>query len=113
MVTQGVSIKLQELAAETGWLRRLARSLVQDAAAAEDLVHDTYVAQLWVHHDSLSSWGYSLARRYFTDEHGTFVLDIPRGAFRISVRRSFEDDFLDQDDVVLRGGTRDARIVLP
>jgi RNA polymerase sigma-70 factor (ECF subfamily) len=70
-------------------------------------------AQLWVNHDSLSSWGYSLAGRYFTDEHGAFSLDLPRGAFRVSVRRSFEDDFLDQDDVVLSGGTRAARIVLP
>ena len=43
MQMQGVSTPLDELAAEAGWLRRLARSLVYDAAGAEDLVQDAYV----------------------------------------------------------------------
>jgi len=34
---------LDELAAETRWLRRLAGSLVRDGATADDLVHDTVV----------------------------------------------------------------------
>lgn len=70
-------------------------------------------AQLWVNHDSLASFGGGLARRYYTDVHGGFALDVPRGPFVISVRRSADDDFLDQDDVLLMGGTRGARIVLP
>jgi RNA polymerase sigma-70 factor (ECF subfamily) len=43
MQTQPVSTTLDELAAESGWLRRLARSLVKDPAAADDLVQDAYV----------------------------------------------------------------------
>jgi RNA polymerase sigma-70 factor (ECF subfamily) len=41
MGTTIVSVTLDQLVAETGWLRRLAGSLVKDQAAAEDLVHDT------------------------------------------------------------------------
>jgi RNA polymerase sigma-70 factor (ECF subfamily) len=41
MRTTSVSATLDHLVAETGWLRRLAGSLVKDQAAAEDLVHDT------------------------------------------------------------------------
>jgi RNA polymerase sigma-70 factor (ECF subfamily) len=36
-----VSATLEQLVAETGWLRRLAISLVNDRATADDLVHDT------------------------------------------------------------------------
>ncbi len=36
--------RLEQLAAEAVWLRRLARSLVADQAAADDLVQDTYIA---------------------------------------------------------------------
>ena len=36
-----VSATLEQLVAETGWLRRLAVSLVKDGATADDLVHDT------------------------------------------------------------------------
>jgi hypothetical protein len=41
MGTTIVSVTLDQLVADTGWLRRLAGSLVKDQAAAEDLVHDT------------------------------------------------------------------------
>lgn len=41
MRTPSVSTTLDQLVAETGWLRRLAGSLVKDQAAADDLVHDT------------------------------------------------------------------------
>jgi len=37
---------IEELLNEAGWLRRLAASLVRDAAQAEDLVQDTWVAAL-------------------------------------------------------------------
>jgi RNA polymerase sigma factor (sigma-70 family) len=36
----------EELAAHSQWVRRLARSLVHDESAAEDLVQDTWVAAL-------------------------------------------------------------------
>lgn len=70
-------------------------------------------AQLWVNHQSPTSDGREPSHRYFTDARGGFAIDVPRGAFVISVRRSFDDDFLDQDNVVLVGGTRGARVVLP
>ncbi|MEO8700633.1 MAG: sigma-70 family RNA polymerase sigma factor [Kofleriaceae bacterium] len=35
--------RLEQLVAETGWLRRLALSLVKDQAAADDLVQDAYL----------------------------------------------------------------------
>jgi RNA polymerase sigma factor (sigma-70 family) len=41
MRTTGIGVTLEQLAAETGWLRQLANTLVNDRAAAEDLVHDT------------------------------------------------------------------------
>jgi hypothetical protein len=71
-------------------------------------------AQLWVNHDEhWDSSGTGIGQRYFTNAQGGFALDVPRGKFRISVRRSFDDDFLDEDDVILAGGSRDVRIVLP
>jgi len=41
MRTTSRAITLEQLVAETGWLRQLASTLVNDRAAAEDLVHDT------------------------------------------------------------------------
>ncbi|MBC7974023.1 MAG: hypothetical protein H7138_03490, partial [Myxococcales bacterium] len=43
MQMPGVSTTLDQLAADAGWLRRLARSLVQNPAAADDLVQDAYL----------------------------------------------------------------------
>ena len=39
-----IAATLDELAKETGWLRRLAISLIRDPTAADDLVHDTVLA---------------------------------------------------------------------
>jgi len=41
MRTTSRAITLEQLVAETAWLRQLASTLVNDRAAAEDLVHDT------------------------------------------------------------------------
>jgi len=43
MQMPALSATLDELAADTTWLRRLARALVHDAATADDLVQDAYV----------------------------------------------------------------------
>jgi RNA polymerase sigma-70 factor (ECF subfamily) len=43
MVMVNPSATLSQLVAESGWLRRLALALVKDEAAADDLVHDTYL----------------------------------------------------------------------
>src|SRR5262245_29421694 len=40
------TLEIEALLNEAGWLRRLAASLVGDAAQADDLVQDTWVAAL-------------------------------------------------------------------
>lgn len=52
-------------------------------------------------------------RRVEADAHGRFAIDVPRGEFVLSVRRSIDDDFDDRDDRVVSGGSRDVRLVLP
>src|SRR5262245_49193209 len=42
MRMMNASASLEQLVAESGWLRRLAVALVKDEAAADDLVQDTY-----------------------------------------------------------------------
>jgi len=51
--------------------------------------------------------------RATTDAQGRFSFDVPRGTFVLSVRRSSEDSFEDEDDVTVTGGTHDLRLVVP
>jgi len=51
--------------------------------------------------------------RAIADAQGRFSFDLPRGTYRLSVRRSSDDDFLDEDDVHVASGTHDLRLVLP
>ncbi|MBC7974024.1 MAG: carboxypeptidase regulatory-like domain-containing protein, partial [Myxococcales bacterium] len=51
--------------------------------------------------------------RAITDATGRFVFDVPRGDFVLSVRRSADDDFLDEDDRRVAGGTHNVRLVVP
>ena len=46
MSTQPQALSEEALLAELGWIRGLARSLVRDAASAEDLAQETYLAAL-------------------------------------------------------------------
>ncbi|HET9987139.1 MAG TPA: sigma-70 family RNA polymerase sigma factor, partial [Kofleriaceae bacterium] len=41
---ESAAYRLEQLVAETSWLRRLARSLVADAGSADDVTHDTLLA---------------------------------------------------------------------
>jgi RNA polymerase sigma-70 factor (ECF subfamily) len=49
----------------------------------------------------------------YTDERGRFALQTPRGELRLSMRRTADDEFEDDDDVHVQGGARDVRLVLP
>ncbi|MBC7974225.1 MAG: carboxypeptidase regulatory-like domain-containing protein, partial [Myxococcales bacterium] len=51
--------------------------------------------------------------RATTDAEGRFSFDVPRGSFVLSVRRSSEHDFLDEDDRIIAGGTHNVRLVVP
>jgi RNA polymerase sigma-70 factor (ECF subfamily) len=51
--------------------------------------------------------------RAIADDRGRFAIDVPRGTFRLSVRRNADDDFLDEDDRRVAGGTHDLRMVVP
>ncbi|HEX4418587.1 MAG TPA: carboxypeptidase-like regulatory domain-containing protein [Kofleriaceae bacterium] len=47
------------------------------------------------------------------DALGRFAFDVPGGSFVLSVRRTADDDYLDEDDKLVRGGERNVRLVLP
>lgn len=52
-------------------------------------------------------------RHITTDADGHFAIDVPAGTYRLSIRRSSDDDYLDEDDVLVPAGTHDLRIVVP
>ncbi|MEO7735366.1 MAG: sigma-70 family RNA polymerase sigma factor [Kofleriaceae bacterium] len=54
-----------------------------------------------------------LGERTTSDAQGRFAFDLPRGDFVLSVRRSRDDDFEDDDDVHVTSGTHDVRLVVP
>jgi len=47
------------------------------------------------------------------DAQGRFSFNVPRGSFVLSVRRDPEDSYLDEDDKVVSGGSRNVTLVLP
>lgn len=64
------SSDLSALLLETRWVRRLARSLADDAALAEDLVQDAWVAALEHRPDTgrpLRGWLATVLRRRWSD----------------------------------------------
>jgi RNA polymerase sigma-70 factor (ECF subfamily) len=48
-----------------------------------------------------------------TDASGMFSFDTPRGDFVLSVRRYEDDDYEDEDDLKVTGGSHDVRLVVP
>jgi hypothetical protein len=54
-----------------------------------------------------------VGRHIDADGEGRFVVDVPRGDFVLSVRRTHDDDFDDRDDRVVSGGSHDVRLVVP
>jgi RNA polymerase sigma-70 factor (ECF subfamily) len=51
--------------------------------------------------------------RAIADALGRFTFDVPGGNFVLSVRRTADDDYLDQDDKPVRSGDHHVRLVLP
>jgi len=65
------TLDLQGLLAEDQWIRRLARRLVGDGHASEDLVQDTWVAALDAHHPeprNLRPWLRGILRNLWIDD---------------------------------------------
>jgi hypothetical protein len=52
-------------------------------------------------------------KRITTDATGRFSFDTPRGEFKLSVKRNADDDYVDDDDVKLTGGSHDVRLAVP
>jgi hypothetical protein len=52
-------------------------------------------------------------RRFTTDASGKFSFDTPRGDFVLSVRRYEDDDYEDEDDLKVTGGSHDVRLAVP
>lgn len=48
-----------------------------------------------------------------TDANGKFSFDVPRGDFVLSIKRTDDDDYEDEDNIKVTGGSRDVRIVVP
>jgi hypothetical protein len=48
-----------------------------------------------------------------SDASGRFSFDTPRGDFVLSVRRFEDDDYEDEDDRKVTGGSHDVRLVVP
>ncbi len=52
-------------------------------------------------------------RQVIADADGRFAFDVPGGDYLLSVRRTDDDDYLDEDDKPVQGGDRNIRMVLP
>jgi protocatechuate 3,4-dioxygenase beta subunit len=52
-------------------------------------------------------------KHFTTDTSGRFSFDTPRGDFVLSVRRDEEDDYEDEDDLKVTGGSHDVRVIVP
>jgi hypothetical protein len=47
------------------------------------------------------------------DPNGKFTFNVPRGEFVLSVKRTVDDDYEDEDDVKVPGGARDVKVIVP
>ncbi len=70
-------------------------------------------AQVWLNACCAASPNLIRGTRYTTNATGTFSFDTPRGNFVLSVRRYADDDYEDEDDLEVTGGSRDVRLVVP
>jgi len=48
-----------------------------------------------------------------TDASGKFSFDVPRGDFLLSVKRDADDDYEEEDDRKVSGGSHDVRLIVP
>jgi hypothetical protein len=70
-------------------------------------------AEVWLNECCKASPGIVPGKRFTTDASGRFSFDTPRGDFVLSVRRYEDDDYQDEDDLKVTGGSRDVRLVVP
>lgn len=70
-------------------------------------------AEVWLNHCCEGSPGVVSGKRFITDATGTFSFDTPRGDFVLSVRRNEDDDYEDEDDLKVQGGSHDVRLAVP
>jgi hypothetical protein len=47
------------------------------------------------------------------DASGKFTFNVPRGDYVLSVKRTADDDYEDEDDVTTTGGARDVKVIVP
>jgi len=70
-------------------------------------------AEVWLNQCCEASPGIVPGKRFTTDASGRFSFDSPRGDFVLSVRRYEDDDYEDEDDLKVTGGSHDVRLVVP
>jgi hypothetical protein len=70
-------------------------------------------AEVWL--NLCCDWNPTLVngKRITTDVSGRFSFDTPRGDFVLSVKRGEDDDYVDDDDLKVVGGSHDVRLVVP
>ncbi len=96
----GPAVSIDELLAHSGWVRALARSLVRDAAAADDLVQQTWMRVLETPAELRSSSPGWLA---------TVVRNIARDGFRRDSRRAARERTAGRAEAVPAAGELVAR----
>jgi hypothetical protein len=70
-------------------------------------------AQVWLNPCCKASPNVVIGMRFTTDASGRFSFDTPRGDFVLSIRRFADDDYEDDDDLKVTGGSHDVRLVVP
>jgi RNA polymerase sigma factor (sigma-70 family) len=70
-------------------------------------------AEVWLNDCCGGSPPVVSGKRFITDASGTFSFDTPRGELVLSVRRNEDDDFDDEDDLKVQGGSHDIRLPVP
>lgn len=70
-------------------------------------------AEVWLNSCCDSNPSLVAGKRLTTDASGRFAFDTPRGDFKLSVKRSADDDYEDEDDLAVTGGSHDVRLAVP
>jgi hypothetical protein len=70
-------------------------------------------AEVWLNTCCESNPNLVTGKRITTDATGRFVFDTPRGDFALSVKRNEDDDYEDEDDLKVTGGSHDIRLLVP
>ena len=70
-------------------------------------------AEVWL--NGCCAWNPNLVpgKRITTDSTGKFAFDTPRGDFVLSVKRTSDDDYVDDDDLKVTGGSHDIQLRVP